>query len=671
MSTNTPIPRTAQIANLIPLIRKGGHFVIVDKEHKRPMWPREDGKVKGWQNRKPNFRIIRDHHRQGQFLFALVPSSLGLLVVDIDTDHKAGVAQLRKAITDSLGEPAFEVSSRSGGLHLYYRSHERLGNSSWKYEGETGGEIRSGSGYVILWDIDTLTAGLENVEDNDAVDAEKWPIEMAHMPAPTNTTTVTHLNNGNGTRPGPKPSEATIRYWLSRISPDSDYETWIKVGMSLHREGYPVALWEEWSSDGEKYENGVCVRKWATFSNDRQKAVGLRWLENLVIENGPKWVMVTSKGKPETRVLENVVAALNHLSETEFSYDMFADQELMNDSPIMDADVVELQGRLQREYQYAPTKEAMYDGVTAICKRNHSFHPVVDYLEGCEENWDRKLRLNTVGATYWGTEDNPLQNATARLLLYGLVARVLCPGSKFDYLPIIHSLKQGTGKSTSCSILGGDWYGQGFSLDQYDPGKITLERTQNVWLVECAEIGGFQLADTEKLKGFVTQNSDSARMAWGRKNIHRKRQFIMVGTTNVSEFLPDTENRRFPILAVKNNVDLVALEHDRDQLFGEAMHDVKTYGMLDHVALPLALWDAAEAYSQRFRIIRHFEAWFDDWIEEQNWPADIVGSHLIKEMPHGVNMREIPPVMNKHGYKAVRKVSGALGSNKVRVWTRE
>ena len=78
-------------------------------------------------------------------------------------------------------------------------------------------------------------------------------------------------------------------------------------------------------------------------------------------------------------------------------------------------------------------------------------------------------------------------------------------------------------------------------------------------------------ADIEKVKGVISQTSDNARPAYGRKTIMRQRSFIVVGTTNPTEFLKDTENRRFIILDIKGSIRHDLPERDRDQLFGEAM----------------------------------------------------------------------------------------------------
>lgn len=52
---------------------------------------------------------------------------------------------------------------------------------------------------------------------------------------------------------------------LNAISPDCDYDEWLKVGMALKHEGADVSVWDNWSSRGHKYKSGECAKKWRSF----------------------------------------------------------------------------------------------------------------------------------------------------------------------------------------------------------------------------------------------------------------------------------------------------------------------------------------------------------------------------------------------------------------------
>lgn len=55
---------------------------------------------------------------------------------------------------------------------------------------------------------------------------------------------------------------------LTYIDPDESYTTWIQVGMALKHEGYPLSIWDTWSSRGQKYHAGECADKWSSFQEE-------------------------------------------------------------------------------------------------------------------------------------------------------------------------------------------------------------------------------------------------------------------------------------------------------------------------------------------------------------------------------------------------------------------
>jgi hypothetical protein len=57
--------------------------------------------------------------------------------------------------------------------------------------------------------------------------------------------------------------------WLDRLAQwrCDEYEPWIEVGMALSELGdLGLTLWDLWSQKSAKYEPGVCVEKWGTFT---------------------------------------------------------------------------------------------------------------------------------------------------------------------------------------------------------------------------------------------------------------------------------------------------------------------------------------------------------------------------------------------------------------------
>lgn len=68
---------------------------------------------------------------------------------------------------------------------------------------------------------------------------------------------------------------------------DCDFQQWVMVGMALHAEGYPVSIWDEWSSrDPARYHYGECERKYYTFGNSVDAPVKGGSIVKLAVDNG-------------------------------------------------------------------------------------------------------------------------------------------------------------------------------------------------------------------------------------------------------------------------------------------------------------------------------------------------------------------------------------------------
>lgn len=67
-----------------------------------------------------------------------------------------------------------------------------------------------------------------------------------------------------------------------------DYDTWLKVGMALHADGQPCYVWDEWSKNSHKYQEGACEKHWKTFGNYSGANVGIGSIVQMAKDNGYK-----------------------------------------------------------------------------------------------------------------------------------------------------------------------------------------------------------------------------------------------------------------------------------------------------------------------------------------------------------------------------------------------
>ncbi|MBX9842583.1 MAG: virulence-associated E family protein [Xanthobacteraceae bacterium] len=271
-----------------------------------------------------------------------------------------------------------------------------------------------------------------------------------------------------------------------------------------------------------------------------------------------------------------------------------------NPQPLDDAILREI--RLEADAVGLSPKVEYFNDVIFNEARRNSFHPVLAYLDRLQ--WDGKDRLDRLAARYLGADDTALHRQFIRSTLIAAVRRIRSPGSKFDNLLVIEGA-QGAGKSSFVKALASEaWFSDSLHIGT-DP-KETIEQTSGKWICELGELVGLGKKDRERVKAFLSRTVDSARLSYQRLASDAPRQFILIGTSNSSEYLTDTTgNRRFWPIRI-GTVDLDAIRRDRDQIWAEAAYHE---GEGESTELPPELWDDAAA-AQECRL--NSEPWFDE-----------------------------------------------------------
>ena len=343
--------------------------------------------------------------------------------------------------------------------------------------------------------------------------------------------------------------------------------------------------------------------------------------------NGTDWkekLKVTEKGAL-AQTIENAVIILRHdpqlkdcLAYNEMDHNIVSLQslpwrEVRGASQWVDTDDAALRFYMERLYGMTG-KDRIFDAVNVVAQER-SFHPVRDYLNGCE--WDGVPRVDTLLIDYLGAEDNAYTRAVTRKTLVAAVARIYRPGCKFDYMLTLRG-RQGLGKSALIAKLGGPWFSDTFTTMQ---GKDAYEQVQGVWIMEVGELAGMRKAEAETIKLYISKQVDRFRPAYGRRLQEFPRQCVFIGTTNESQFLRDTTgNRRFWVVDTPNDPT-----HDMwDELTTETIKQiwaeaVEHYKAGEKLFLPKNLEKIARAVQESY--------------EEENPRAGIVAEYLEKLLP--------------------------------------
>jgi len=210
------------------------------------------------------------------------------------------------------------------------------------------------------------------------------------------------------------------------------------------------------------------------------------------------------------------------------------------------------------------------DSALVLVSNQHKINEVKDYLLSLK--WDNKPRLDTVFRDYLGADNDKYTEAVARKSFTAAVARVMEPGCKYDYTPVLVG-PQGIGKSTFLATLGKSWFSD--SLQSFD-GKEAAEMIQGIWINEIAEMTAFTRSELNVIKQFLSKRDDIYRQAYGRRTEKFPRKCVFFGTENNFAFLKDsTGNRRFwPVDCGVNKAPksiIKDLPGEVDQIWAEAV----------------------------------------------------------------------------------------------------
>lgn len=271
-----------------------------------------------------------------------------------------------------------------------------------------------------------------------------------------------------------------------------------------------------------------------------------------------------------------------------------------------------------------PGPELAVSAVHAVAEKQHT-HPVRDYLRSL--HWDGTPRLERLFTDYFKSNPTTLNAEIGKRFAIGAVARIFSPGCKLDNYPVLEGA-QGIKKSTGLKALAGTQWFSDTRID-INRGADAYMALQGVWIYEVAELDAFKGVASTRLKSFVSSASDRFRAPYGRTVQDIPRQSIFAATTNDSDYVTDWtgERRKWPVAVAE--VDVAAIERDRDQLWAEAqtLYDAGERWHLEGAAAIEIQEETTRRYDQDV-LIEEMAECFD----REKFPAEVSFGEICKAL---------------------------------------
>ena len=387
------------------------------------------------------------------------------------------------------------------------------------------------------------------------------------------------------------------------------------------------------SLDSEKINN--CIGAWYWNNNNEIRSLyqtKKTSKNNNTISNN---LTRTSEKQSKVEKLDNIAETRNILVN-DYSHRLrFNELKRIVELDGEEAYLDDLYLKIHEDYGIKISKQIAYDLAVMIAKKN-SYHPVKSYLDSLETD-NQDIDIKNLSSLFLGTTDKIYDEMVYRHLI-GSVARVYKAGCKFDTALILQG-SQGIRKSTFFKVLYGDEF---FTDSVTGTDRDNLLIAHQNW---CCELAEFETITNKKasgeLKAFLSKSVDTFREPYARSSRMVKRQCVMVGSVNESEFLVDTTgNRRFWIIPVNTQIDTDKVIKYRDAIWYQAKK-----AFLDN-----EFWYLDEKYQ------KESEALNKEYLYQSTWDCQELDNYLQGFEEIGVSGKDILINVLKFDLKDIKNI---------------
>lgn len=331
----------------------------------------------------------------------------------------------------------------------------------------------------------------------------------------------------------------------------------------------PTGVSDGWDL-ADAFEEGWTAEDVAQYITDQRQAVQSAPSHMAVVSS---WIDVKSNGKP-LATIENFRIMMD-CAGVRIKYNMISNkveifvpgasyiQDLADNASF--ADVRSIANRNQFP------ADCVRDFVLKSASEN-AYNPIDMWLRS--RPWDGVDRITPFCSTL-PVADTALRDMLVTRFLIGAVALAVTPTPLSMHGVLVLKGGQGIGKTTWVRRLlppelAERYITTGKSIDPAN--KDSLFACLSRWIVELGEVGStLRRADAERLKAFLTDDSDTLRRAYEAAERTTPRRTVFIASTNEDRFLrDDTGSRRYWVLDLTGKIDNSA-QIDRQQLFAQAL----------------------------------------------------------------------------------------------------
>jgi len=573
------------------------------------------------------------------------PPSGGLLFVDHDGLGASDVLQDLGTSLRQLPKSWAVTSGRDGRLQIIYRVPEPFWDKikTTKLRSAVKGEqleLRwTGCQSVVLGKhpITGSYRWLNGRAPGDLPLAEAPSILLQQMQRPIESAPLL-------SPPDPIADADRARQYLSNIpsSITDDYDEWVKVGMALHSIGDDSLLadWSQWSAASGKFKPGECEAKWASFKSDhggvsigtlyhlaggvspRDRAI--KAIKSALGPNHPKTESIAPGSKAIKLETDEFIQLVQQQMSSRLRFNIFTQNAELDEKPLQDIE--------HRYLEFAQmgvkvSKELAADAMVYVSRKN-PYDPVREYLDRVADEVP-PTPIEHLSTAYLRPQDTPgnLYDAMLRCTLVAAVRRIYEPGAKHDSATVLMG-PQGCGKSTFWRNLGGAFFSDALRDINSKDDLMVLHRS---WLMEWAELDHItNRRHAGQVKAFLSQQTDTFRVPYGKAAENFPRRCIIVGSTNRdSGFLvDDTGNRRFWVIPVTAapHVPVDGLLLERDAIWSAA---VASYRNGEPSHLPRELERQVEIENETYLVANPWQSAIETYINRRVSVSPLTTEELL------------------------------------------